>query len=51
MRGADEQTEALFSDLSPNALVPPDHLLRSIRVLVNKALAQLSPQLEALYVL
>ena len=49
MRGADEQTGALFSYLSPDALVPPDHPLRSIRVLVNKALKHLSPQFEALY--
>lgn len=28
MRGVDEQTGALFSYLSPEGLVPPDHPLR-----------------------
>ena len=49
MRGADEQTGALFSYLSPEGLVPREHPLRSIRLLVNKALEQLSPQFDALY--
>jgi len=49
VRGADEQTGALFSYLSPEALVPKDHPLRAIRRLVNAALVQLSPQFEALY--
>ncbi len=49
MRGTDEQTGALFSYLSPEGLVPRDHPLRSIRLLVNKALEQLSPQFDALY--
>ncbi len=47
MRGADEQIGALFSYLSPDALVPRDHPLRSIRLLVNQALEQLSPLFEA----
>ncbi len=37
MRGADEQTGALFSYLSPDALVPREHPLRAIRPLVNAA--------------
>jgi transposase len=49
MRGADKQTGALFSYLSPDALVPGDHPLRSIRLLVNAALEQLSPRFDALY--
>jgi transposase len=49
MRGADEQTGALFSYLSPEALVPKQHPLRAIRRLVNAALAELSPKLDALY--
>ena len=49
MRGADEQTGALFSYLSPDALVPPDHPLRSIRPLVNTGLDQLSPIFDTLY--
>jgi transposase len=49
VRGADEQTGALFSYLSPEALVPKDHPLRAIRRLVNAALEQLSAKFEALY--
>jgi len=49
MRGADEQTGALFGYLSPEALVPGDHPLRSIRRLVNVGLETLSPQFDRLY--
>src|ERR671916_3499962 len=49
MRGADEQTGALFSFLSPDAMVPKDHPLRAIRPLVNAALARLSPDFARLY--
>src|SRR6476469_2032824 len=49
MRGADEQTGALFSYLSPEAMVPKDHPLRAIRPLVNAALARLSPAFARLY--
>src|ERR1044072_8539178 len=51
MRGADEQTGALFSYLSPEAMVPKDHPLRAIRPLVNAALARLSPEFAQLYAL
>jgi hypothetical protein len=37
MRGEDEQTEALFSYLSPEAMVPAEHPLRLIRPVVNAA--------------
>ncbi len=49
MRGADEQTAALFSYLSPDVMVPKDHLPRAIRPLVNAALARPSPNFERLY--
>ena len=49
MRGSDEQTGALSSYVSPEALVPRDHPLRAIRTLVNAALAKLSPKFEGLY--
>jgi transposase len=49
MRGSDEQTGALFSYLSPDAMVPRDHPLRAIRPLVNAALETLSPKFDALY--
>src|SRR3982751_4178284 len=51
MRGADEQTGALFSYLSPEAMVPKDHPLRAIRPLVNAAVARLSPDFARLYAL
>jgi transposase len=49
MRGVDEQTGALFSYLSPEALVPSAHPLRAIRLLVNQALETLSPVFGKLY--
>ena len=49
MRGLDEQTGAMLSDVGPEALVRPDHPLRSIRLLVNAALERLSPTFSRLY--
>lgn len=49
MRGADEETGALFSYQSPESLVPLDHPLRVIRGVVNGALARLSPAFAKLY--
>jgi hypothetical protein len=41
MRGADRQTAAMFTYLSPEALMPANHPLRAIRPLVNAALPRL----------
>jgi transposase len=49
MRGADRQTAAMFSYLSPEALVPESHPLRVIRPLVNAALARLSGDFDQIY--
>jgi transposase len=49
MRGDDVQQEAMFSYLSPEARVPRDHPLRPIRDMVNKALAELSGEFQAMY--
>src|ERR1700709_1165247 len=49
MRGADRQTAAMFSYLSPEAFVPPNHPLRAIRPLVNAALDRLSPDFAKIY--
>ncbi len=49
MRGADRQTAAMFSYLSPEAFVPPNHPLRAIRPLVNAALDRLSPDFAKMY--
>ena len=49
MRGADDQTAAMFSYVSPEGLVPHNHPLRAIRPLVNAALERLSPQFDKIY--
>jgi transposase len=49
MRGADRQTAAMFSYISPEGLVPQDHPLRAIRPLVNAALERLSTRFEQMY--
>ena len=49
MRGPDEQTGALFSYLSPEALVAADHPLRAIRDRVNAALRDMSSAFSSLY--
>ncbi len=49
MRGADRQTTAMFSDLSPEALVSQNHPLRAIRPLVNAALGRLSGRFDTMY--
>jgi len=49
MRGADRQTATMFSYLSPEAMVPPDHPLRAIRPLVNAALDRLSGDFDKIY--
>lgn len=49
MRGTDRQTAAMFSYLSPEAMVPADHPLRSIRPLVDAALARLDRDFARLY--
>jgi transposase len=49
MRGHDEQTDHLFSYLSPEQRVPSDHPLRAVRRLTDAALATLSPTFDRLY--
>jgi transposase len=49
MRGADRQTAAMFTYLSPEALVPEKHPLRAIRPLVNAALERLSRDFDKIY--
>ena len=49
MRGADRQTAAMFSYVSPEGLVPQARPLRAIRTLVNAALQRLSPRLDKIY--
>ncbi len=49
MRGPDIQQETLFSTVIPEQRVPKDHPLRPIREMVNKALAKLDEDFNALY--
>ena len=49
MRGPDEQTQHMFSYLSPEQRVPADHPLRAIRALTDEALRSMSAQLERVY--
>jgi len=49
MRGSDDQTGALFSYVSCEARVPPDHPLRLIRAVVDEALDVLSAEFDRLY--
>lgn len=49
MRGSDNKTEAMFVYLSPETYVPKNHPLRPIRAMVDKALAELDAEFEAMY--
>jgi transposase len=49
MRGGDERSGALFSYVDLEARVGKDHPLRTIRTVVNAALAGLSGEFSALY--
>lgn len=50
MRGADEQAGAMFSYVSLEDRVPPDHPLRTIRRMTDRALERLSPRFGTLYI-
>ena len=47
MRGTDERSGKLFSYVDLEQRVPARHPLRAIRGLVNEALADIGPELEA----
>ena len=49
MRGKDRQNGQLFCYVTPDSLIPPDHPLRTIRVLVNQALARMEPAFASIY--
>ena len=49
MRGQDHQQSSMFSYLSPEQRVRKDHPLRAIRVMADRALAQLSDRFDAMY--
>jgi transposase len=49
MRGPDEQTSGMFSYLSPEQRVRPDHPLRAIRTMTDRVFADLSPRFTKMY--
>ena len=49
MCGPDERNGSMFSYVSPEDRVPPDHPLRSIRRITDRALERLSPTFDSLY--
>jgi transposase len=49
MRGPDDQTSGMFSYLSPEERVRPDHPLRAIRRMTDEAFATLSPRFTKMY--
>jgi hypothetical protein len=49
MRGHDEQTQHMFSYLSPEQRVPADHPLRAVRALTAHALKTMSRRFASLY--
>ena len=49
MRGNDPKQDAMFSYVSPEQRIPPEHPLRPLRVMVNEILKEMSPQFAKLY--
>lgn len=49
MRGEDAKQEAMFSYVSPEKRVPPDHPLRPVREMVDGILKEMSPRFARLY--
>lgn len=49
MRGDDPRNESMFSYVTPETRVRPDHPLRSIRRMTDAALTRLSPRFDRLY--
>lgn len=49
MRGPDEQTQDMFSYLSPEARVRPDHPLRAIRRMTDEVFTRFSPRFARFY--
>ena len=49
MRGADDQTNHMFSYLSPEQRVRANHPLRAIRTMTDRVFAELSPRFTKMY--
>ena len=49
MRGEDQRQPAMWSYVRLEERVPPDHPLRAIRQMTERALAELDPRFDAIY--
>jgi transposase len=49
VRGADDKQGSMFSLVSPEKRVPPDHPLRRIKTMADEILRSLSPTFDAMY--
>jgi transposase len=49
MRGSNQRQVLMLSTLTPEQLVPADHPIRHIKVIVERALRELSPTFDAMY--
>jgi transposase len=49
MRGSTQKQVLMLSTLTPEQLVPADHPIRRIKVIVERALRELSPTFDAMY--
>lgn len=49
MRGNNFEQVPMLSTLTPDQLVPKDHPIRRVKVIVEEALAELSPQFSSMY--
>ena len=49
MRGDDREPDSMFSYVSPEQRIPPDHPLRAIRSLVDDVLRHMSREFDRLY--
>ena len=49
MRGTDDKQASMFSVVSPERRIPPDHPLRRIKAMADEILAGLSSTFDAMY--
>lgn len=49
MRGGDQTQSTMFSYVSPEKRVPPEHPLRAVRTMVDAALQRMSPEFDKVY--
>jgi len=49
MRGENQSTQSMFCYVSPETMVPKDHPLRSLKVMVDAALKEISVHFDAIY--